>query len=294
MSQDFPFRFLPSDVALIVELYLPKRAQYQTLLLRVLSRWYEWERQRDVRAMRKYFTDAQNKTRILQLLEHYSLLPDKYDTVAESFPPGLAVGHSVYEVDGFFADAATSAVEEWARVTFAGDIQSAPDVNFNVSSSAPRKRGYAAEERTLVVRFIFPFPERFLVKQAMEPFSDQRINPEALFREVIRGFLRTPSGHAPEDYARRLLSDTSFTAALESAAGNRAAEAERGIEALLKVTDLWIHSVALWLFGYLVLKVSSGINELVENKELAKNEDQIWITSFWDVSLNRILPANVR
>lgn len=290
MDQGFPFRFSPADVALIVELYLPKRAQYQTLLLRVLSRWYEWERRHAGASMKEHFKT--NKARILELLEHYSSLRARYDAVVDGFPPGLAVGHSVYEVDGFFANAATSAVVEWATAAFAGDDRAAPIMD--ATAAEPETLGFAAEERTLVVRFIFPFPERPLVHQATKSYGDQREqrgNLEALFREVIRGFLRTPSGHSPEDYAQRLLADASCTAALERLAGDEAARAERDIKALLNVTDAWIHCVALWLFGYLVLEVTSGMNALVKRGELAKNEDEIWITSFWDVSLNRILPV---
>lgn len=55
MIPSFPFRFSRSDVALVVELYLPKRAQYQALLLQVLSCWYEWERQRDVKSIKSHF-----------------------------------------------------------------------------------------------------------------------------------------------------------------------------------------------------------------------------------------------
>lgn len=285
MNPSFPFRFTPSDVALIVELYLPKRAQYQTLLLHVLSRWYEWERQRAGTSMKAHF--AANKTRILELLEHYSSLGATYDTVVDSFPLGLAVGHSVYEVDGFFANADTSAVAEWARAKLAPDERTAP-----VVAAAPGHLGFAAEERTLVVRFIFPFPERPLVDHLTESFQrEQRNNLEALFREAIRGYLKTPSGHTPEDYGQRLLGDATYEAALKRFAGEQAEQAKRDIKALLHVTDAWIQCVALWLFGYLVLEVTSGMNELVKGGELAKNEDEIWITSFWDVSLNRILPV---
>lgn len=286
MSASFPFRFSRSDVAVVVELYLPKRAHYQALLLRVLSQWYEWERRRDAAAMRNHFET--NRDQILELLEHYRSLCASYEAVVAGFPLGLAVGHSVYEVDGFFADAKSSAVAEWAKLTFsAGGIWTTQAV---VSNGATAD-SFAAEERTLVVRFIFRFPERELVDQATEGLSCEPTEVRRLFREAIRGFLQTPAGHLPEQYTIRLFADLSYSAALEKFAGDEVAMAKSQIEKLVRVADAWIHCVALWLFGYLVLNVTSGMNELVERGELAKNEDQIWITSFWDVSLNRIVPT---
>jgi hypothetical protein len=287
MLLGFPFRFSRSDVALVAELYLPKRAQYQALLLRVLSGWYEWERQRDLRSIKNYF--ALNRDQILELLEHYLSLRASYDDVVEGFPLGLAVGHSVYEVDGFFANADTPAVAEWARARFAsGGAGSAPALDTPKTTGA----GFAAEERTLVVRFIFPFPERVLVDQATETFGKTELRP--LFREAMRGFLQERAGHRPHEYARRLLADPSYSAALQRFAGDQVATAEANLETLMRVVDSWIHCVAIWLFGYLVLQVTSGMNELVARGELAKNEDEIWITSFWDVALNRIIPNTSR
>lgn len=288
MSSNFPFRFSRSDVALVVELYLPKRAQYQAILLQVLSGWYEWERQRDAEAIKSHFKI--NRDQILKLLEHYLSLQTSYDSLVESFPLGLAVGHSVYEVDGFFANADTPALAEWAKASFTAG--GARQVSTRDTGKAKGKVGFAAEERTLVVRFIFPFPERVLVDQATEGLSFGKIELRPLFREAIRGFLQTPAGHRPEEYTRRLLEDPSYGAALNSFAGDQVAIAEMHIQTLVKVTDSWVHCTALWLFGYLVLKVTSGMNELVLRKELAKNEDEIWITSFWDVALNRIIPQD--
>ncbi|WP_437569702.1 hypothetical protein [Sorangium sp. So ce542] len=287
MSLDFPFRFSRSDVALIVELYLPKRAQYQALLLQILSCWYEWERQRSSMAMKDHFKD--NKHRILELVEHYSSLRSAYDTLVESFPLGLAVGHSVYEVDGFFANADTPAVAQWAKAMFAGGSQAA--TRSIVTQATDVSRHFAAEERTLVVRFIFPFPERTLVDQAAESFAG-KAGLKPIFREAIRGFLQTPSEHRPNEYIKRLLTDASYKAALKEYSGERLSDAEEHVGTLVKIADSWIHFVALWLFGYLVLKVTSGMNDLVVQGELAKNEDEIWITSFWDVALNRIVPTN--
>ncbi len=285
MIPSFPFRFSRSDVALVVELYLPKRAQYQALLLQVLSGWYEWERKRDRNSIKSHF--EVNREQILDLLEHYSSLRTSYNAVVEGFPLGLAVGHSVYEVDGFFANADTPAVAEWAKVTFAAG--GAPPVQTQDANPA-KVAGVAAEERTLVVRFIFPFPERVLVDQAMEALSSGTTELRPLFREAIRGFLQTRAGQSPEEYSRRLLSEPSYSAALRKFTGGQVVTAEKNIATLVRVADSWIHCVALWLFGYLVLEVTSGMNKLVEGGELAKNEDEIWITSFWDVALNRILP----
>jgi hypothetical protein len=309
ITQTFPFRFSRSDVALIVELYLPKRAQYQALLLQVLSSWYEWERRQMGETMKTHFRD--NKPRILELLEHYSSLHAGYDRIVEGFPLELAVGHSVYEVDGLFADVGGSAIAKWVEAAFdAGGLYPAPSLVQSgvpvVTSEAPTSsstdttdstaaptstNGFAAEERTLVVRFIFPFPERTLVDLAARSFGSNRGYIEPLFREAIRGFLQTPSGHRPEEYTERLFADSSYRAALEKFADGRHEAALDHVKTLVGVTNSWIHCVALWLFGYLVLKVTAGMNQLVVDGTLAKNEDVIWITSFWDVALNRISPT---
>jgi hypothetical protein len=288
MNSSFPFRFSHSDVALIVELYLPKRAQYQTLLLQILSNWYEWERQRDVMSMKSHFEE--NRQRILDLLEHYSSLRIAYDTVVEGFPLGLAVGHSVYEVDGFFANAEPSAVAEWAKAAFNSE-GIFPTRTKAPTSQVPTGANFAAEERTLVVRFIFPFPEQTLVDQVMEKFPNGKNEIKPLYQEAIRGFLQTPSDRRPKEYTRRLLINVGYKATLREFTGGQWATVEKNIETLVKVTDSWLHFVALWFCGYLLLKVTSGMNDLVERGELAKNEDEIWITSFWDVALNRILPS---
>ncbi len=58
---------------------------------------------------------------------------------------------------------------------------------------------------------------------------------------------------------------------------------------IIRYIDEWVDDVALFLFGYLVFQIGLNIHEKVEKKELARFEEEIWITSFGNLQINRVL-----
>jgi hypothetical protein len=120
-----PYRFKPFEPGIIVEVYLPKRANYQGTLYETLTSAFTWKN------VLSHFEDSNRRPVIDELLKEYTEFysPDMLETIDQFF-----WGYSVYEVDGVFFEK--------------------PHRN---------ERGQIDEERTQVIRFMF-FPDLALAE----------------------------------------------------------------------------------------------------------------------------------
>ncbi|MET0751894.1 MAG: hypothetical protein ABWZ66_00905, partial [Pyrinomonadaceae bacterium] len=59
------------------------------------------------------------------------------------------------------------------------------------------------------------------------------------------------------------------------------------LKPLYEKIDEWVDNMAIFIFGYIVFKLGSKIREL-EDDESIKPEKEIWVTSFWNLNVNKV------
>lgn len=103
-----PYTSLIYEPAHFIEVYLPKRAEYQGALYRSLVNGLE------VKNVRRHFSDESKKPRIKKFLNEFAI--NLYtDDLAETFPK-IFYGYSMYEVDGVFSGPRGKIIEERTQV----------------------------------------------------------------------------------------------------------------------------------------------------------------------------------
>jgi hypothetical protein len=90
----FPYRLYGYEPGIFVELYLPKKSEFQGNLYDTLTNGFKLEN------VRKHFL-SEKKQEIKELLENYTELKEYDDKYIESLEP-MFWGYSMYEVDGVF------------------------------------------------------------------------------------------------------------------------------------------------------------------------------------------------
>jgi hypothetical protein len=129
-----------------------------------------------------------------------------------------------------------------------------------------------AQERTQVVRVIFVPPLAQFAKGL-------KISPARRLAYASH-FLRFWT-HNTESY------DAHRNAALPFAPGERD---------LVRKLSGWLDDVGLFAAGYLLYEICSGISDLHRRGLIRKPEKELWVTSFRDLALNRMMvgPGTVR
>jgi len=110
------------------------------------------------------------------------------------------------------------------------------------------------EERTQIIRIMF-LPNM----NTMQQFVPEMEYKE--FRRVVRKILRADSEEREklkEHYSQ-----------------------------LVDYINKWIGDLGLFLFGYIIFKLCSRINE-VQAEDEDELEKEIWLTSFWDLEVNKV------
>jgi hypothetical protein len=104
------YQYHPYETGIFVEIFLPKRAEFQGTLYRVLTEGFDLEK------VKNHFRNSHKRDKIKRLLEKY------YDEVAnyteeniENFPQ-VFFGYSMYEVDGVFLSKRKGIVEERTQI----------------------------------------------------------------------------------------------------------------------------------------------------------------------------------
>jgi hypothetical protein len=211
------------EPGLFMEIYLPKKAEFQPLLYDTLTAGF------DLAKVRAHFrSKAKNIRRFMnrnQQLHTFSLR--RISRFGNVFS-----GYSLYEVDG----------------TFEG----------------------GAQERTQIVRVIFVPPVAQLSKGLKIP-RDRRLFHASRFLRFWT--------HNLYDY---------------DAHRNATVPFEPGERALIQKLYQWLVDVGLLATGYLLYEICEGINELHRQGRIRKPEEELWVTSFRDFALNRMLVVRSR
>lgn len=113
------------------------------------------------------------------------------------------------------------------------------------------------EERTQVIRLMF-----------LPDFEGlQKVVPDMKFEELRK-------------HVRRMIEEDRFTRKEES-------EKHVHLKALYEKIDEWVDNTGVFVFGYIIFKLCTRIKELEDNENI-KPEEVIWVTSFWNLNVNKV------
>jgi len=221
-SKESIYEFTPSEGGIFVEIYLPKRSEYQGTLYEALTEGFK------VTKVRDHFRNNGEDVRGF-LKDHYA---DEYTDAKVENMSQVFFGYSMYEVDGVFWD---------------DDIEE------------------IIEERTQVIRIIF------------RPNFDQIPSdfPHRKKARIVKDYLRYSGGR--ENFASEYLENKEVSS-----------EDRLSIKRITDYLRAWECEVALFTFGYIVYEICKRIQKINEEQG-QKIEKEIWVTSLWNLSINRVL-----
>jgi hypothetical protein len=122
-----------------------------------------------------------------------------------------------------------------------------------------------AQERTQVVRVIFVPPVSRFSKGLKIP-RERRLSHASRFLRFWT--------HNTDDY---------------DAHRNATVPFEPGERALVRKLSTWLDDVGLFATGYLLYEICTGISELHRHGLIRKPEKELWVTSFRDFALSRMM-----
>lgn len=127
------------------------------------------------------------------------------------------------------------------------------------------------EERTQIIRlmFITDLDQQFAT---LDFVNDGNREAATL---LARSYLRSPHWDR-----HRFLEDQRLFAATQELTTEQAA-------AIIDLTAEWARFIAVFLFGYVVHDICEGLRKLNQKEKVAP-EEEIWITFFWNLIINRI------
>lgn len=101
--------FEPSNSGIFVEIYLPKKAEFQGILFKTLTEGFE------LRNIKNHFLTKEKQSHIKEFMEKYEDIKNYNDDFIEKFPD-IFQGYSMYEVDGVFSGEKNKIYEERTQV----------------------------------------------------------------------------------------------------------------------------------------------------------------------------------
>ena len=219
-EEELPYKFIRSEPGIFVEIYLPKKADFQGTLYDTLIKGFNISKVKNhLRAKKKS---------IQKMLETYETLVADYDSFVDELQP-IFFGYSMYEVDGVFVG----------------------------------KKNKIYEERTQVIRLLFR-PELDKI------FTDNKYKgKEQEIAKITKEYLRTT--RSQKEYV------------IKNQCDDFAIDIIEGIH-------LWGDCVGLFLFGYIIYEICAKISDLCKNEKLSwdEAEEEIWVTSIWNMVVNPI------
>ena len=121
-------------------------------------------------------------------------------------------------------------------------------------------KGSVVEERTQVLRMMFRVNLKEIAKKAKASTLDIRV-----LRGIVSDYLRAHDRNA----------------ALEHAQGQQ--------KKVFEVARTWRDQLGFFVFGYIVCELTKHIMDLRGKRSIAKTEDEIWVTHFANIELDRVL-----
>lgn len=238
----------PDDLGVLVEFYLPKKADYQGPLHACLKNALSVERVRALLRNRK----AEIFPTVEVLLTQRGCTEQDWEKILGNIPDDLLGGWSMYEVDGAFIDR-----ERADRLRQQRSAAGEPLVSRDLEDEELA----LLEERTQVVRLIL-FPNLNVISS--------RVGAGCSL-DLARGLTDAFMDHPTARLADFLQDHGPFW---ESKLPSRA-----GLEKACAYIDSWVTSAGVFVFGYLVWAIADAIG---------KREKVFWVTSAWSLKVNQI------
>lgn len=104
-----PYKFIPGEPGIFVEIYLPKKADFQGTLYDTLTKGFNIEN------VKEHFKDLRKRPLIKSMLEKYDKIANYSDSFIDELQP-VFFGYSMYEVDGVFYGGENKIYEERTQV----------------------------------------------------------------------------------------------------------------------------------------------------------------------------------
>jgi hypothetical protein len=260
----FPYKFNSYDPAIFVEIYLPKKIRHQGVLYKSLRTGFNFGE------VKKHLIDQKEFANISEFLEDYKGLYELYqraDTheiadrvgkMEETF-----YGFSMYEVNGVFFN----------KKRFELAKEKAGDKKDEVGISE-----FIAEENVQFIRMIFkPDVESILAESEIRKESNREgfLRMNSFIKRCMDNYYEVEEQLEREEALEKHLGDTSRMKRVQTKWD------------IFKKVEKWVDDVALFLFGFLMYKICQEIKDL-HKEEGERPEDEIWITSFGNLDVNRI------
>src|ERR1051325_4316037 len=100
-----PYQFFPSEPSVFMEIYLPKKANFQGTLYETLTQGF------NLAILKAHFSDPDKQIKIKNLLDRYYSISQYNQQIIDDFLP-VFFGYSMYEVDGVFYSDKKGIIEE--------------------------------------------------------------------------------------------------------------------------------------------------------------------------------------
>jgi hypothetical protein len=128
------------------------------------------------------------------------------------------------------------------------------------------------EERTQVIRLMFRFDESAVVEKIKGEVNEDQYR---ICHQVVDDYLNYPT-------VKPSFSEVFFDTYLK-----RWPKEKNLLLKVIHILELWEFNVAMFVLGFVIFKICEKI-KLLHLKRSKKPEDEIWITSFWNLRVNRI------
>ncbi|MHB8521878.1 MAG: hypothetical protein ACYDH9_14105 [Limisphaerales bacterium] len=243
------YRFIRGQPGLFVEIYFPKRVELQGTIFGALEKGHDED-------VVRHFLRRDAKDLLTELADYPGLLdPYQYDVVGKPTFPESALTR------------ARKRIAMYASVFYGWSMYEVDGVFFN--------GGEFTQERTQVIRLMFRFRSQYTGEAEVSRCTDV-LRSILMFAVAVRGEL-------VEETAWNKAAQRRFMARHEPWSDSAKKHfAERHFTDIAQGAIKWVDDCALFTFGYLVKRFSEQV------LKVESPEDEIWVTSFSDLTLNVI------
>ncbi len=244
------YLFTPGERGIFAEVYFPKKVVFQGRIFDSLEKGHNESR------VKKYLRD--NIEDLLVELARYHNLFNPYQDIPVKNPGTLelTVDQALKRIDMY-----RSPFRGWSM--------------YEVDGMFFNKKGKIYEERTQVIRLMFRLRSTHTARA-------RKMDALDVLRSILF-FAISTRGMLAEEEVWDEASKRKFLSAHEPWADpNKKEFAERHFAKVVREAAKWVDDCALFIFSYLVREFSQRV------LQLARLEEEIWVTSFFDMTLNTV------
>lgn len=285
------YNYEPTEFGIYVEIYLPKRARYQSVLFRTLTDGFNRKK------VDNHFNDEDKDkiNEIKKLLENYDPIK-KFGELRRNFNKvfsnsNVYAGYTMYEVDGVFFDEESyaQALEENSAKNLEEDTDGADEDSKILS--------FIYEEKTQVIRLIFrpPINEVYNLLQASKKSKKEPGDEDkGIARTLVARYLRRRDTYSNVNMEARNPFDKSGVKPGVKSRQHQFVSEERilskSMQNIVKYLENWITGVEFFVLGFFVFRFCEKVTSMLEKGKIKESqiEKEIWVSSFWNFNVTRI------